>query len=423
MMPGMSGIEVLRTIKQIYPDMAAVIITGHGTMDTAVEALHAGANGFLLKPFTASELRMSVEEALAKSRVVKENARLKAIMPLHESSKAFYQEMSLDRLTKVVTEQVAKGIEADQVAVLLPKEGTGLYQTQASFSQTGSPMPTINAQLLDWVVKTAEPLTTMEGESTSLPASLSGIPRLGQVVYLPLIANGVTIGILRAKKEGSEKHFTDGEIEMLTIQGSQAAIAIQNALLVRDIEDGYLSTLAVLANALEARDSETQGHCERLAKHAVLIAEAMGVQGDDVEGIRVGGLLHDIGKIGTPDNILKKPAKLTDEEYDIIKRHPAVGAKILEPIPRLAKASPIVRHHHERFDGNGYPDGLRGTEIPLGARIVTVADAFEAMTANRPYRSGQSVVYSLEELQRHRGTQFDPMVVDAFFEVLHQSHK
>ena len=423
MMPGMSGIELLRTIKHLYPDMAGVVITGHGTMETAVDALRAGASGFLMKPFTASELRLSVEEALAKSRVVKENARLKAIMPLHESSKAFYREMSLDRLTKVIAEQVAKGIEADQVSVLLPETpGSLSYRAEATFPPEGPTFPP-NSQLLEWVVKTAEPLTTMEGEPSNLPAGLAGAPKQGPVIYLPLQVNGSTLGILRAKKQGADQRFSDGEIEMLGTQGSQAAIAIQNALLLRDIENGYLSTLAVLANALEARDVETQGHCERLAKHAVLIGEAMGVNSEDLEGIRVGGLLHDIGKIGTPDSVLRKPSRLTEEEFNIIKRHPIVGERILAPIPRLERAGPIVRHHHERYDGTGYPDGLRGEEIPLGARIVTVADAFDAMTADRVYRPGQSVVYSLEELQRYRGTQFDPHVVDALFEVLHRTRQ
>jgi len=423
MMPGMSGIELLRTIKHLYPDMAGVIITGHGNMETAVDALRAGATGFLLKPFTASELRLSVEEALAKSRIVKENARLKAIMPLHESSKAFYREMSLDRLTKVIVEQVAKGIEADQVSVLLPDKPDSLsYRAEATFPQEEKAFP-LNSQLLEWVIKTAEPLTTMEGEASNLPAALAGAPKQGPVVYLPLQANGSILGILRAKKAGADRQFSDGEIEMLTIQGSQAAIALQNALLVRDLENGYLATLAVLANALEARDVETQGHCERLSKSAVLIAEAMGVRGDELEAVRVGSLLHDIGKIGIPDNILRKPGPLTEQEFGLIKQHPAIGARILAPATRLEKASPIVLAHHERYDGGGYPQGLRGEDIPLGARIATVADAFDAMLSERVYKPGHSVVYSLEELQRHRGTQFDPHVVDAFFEVLHQSRQ
>lgn len=423
MMPGMSGIELLRTIKHIYPDIVGVMITGHGTMDTAIEALRAGATGFLLKPFGAQELRITIEEALAKSRMLKENVRLKALMPLYESSKAFYQEMSLERLVRVIAEQVAKGIEADQVSLLLPEQGeprASAYRVQAAYPPT-QPTTPVNPQVLDWVITTKEPLRLIEGETTNLPESLSGVPKPGPVIYLPLMANGTVLGILRAKKAGADQQFSDGEVEMLSIQGSQAAIALQNALLVRDLENSYLATLATLANALEARDLETRGHCERLSQNAVLIGKVMGLPPEELETIRVGALLHDIGKIGIPDAILRKPTKLTDEEYAIIKQHPIIGARILEPVARLRPASVIVRHHHERYDGHGYPDGLRGEEIPLGARIVTVADAFEAITENRVYHVGESVVHALEELRRCRGTQFDPHVVDAFFEVIRGS--
>ncbi|HZT07490.1 MAG TPA: HD domain-containing phosphohydrolase [Chloroflexota bacterium] len=424
MMPGMSGVELLRTVKHLYPDIAGVMITGHGTMEVAIEALRAGANGFLLKPFTANELRLSIEDALAKNRVLKENLRLKALMPLYETSRAFYHETSLDRLTATITEQLAKSIGADHVSILLAENAADLpaFRSHAAFPQQGLVTP-VSAELLEWVAKTQEPLTVREGGITNLPPDISGVPRPGAVMYLPLLANGSLVGVLRIKKAGADQQFADGEIEMLSIQASQAAIAIHNALLLRDVENGYLDALAALANALEARDTETRGHTERLSSNSVLIAGAMGLPTNDVESARVGALLHDIGKIGVPDNILRKPGKLTPEEFAIIKQHPIIGDRILAPIPQLQKARGVVLGHHEHFDGSGYPYGLVGDEIPISARIVTVADAFDAVTETRVYHAGESPVRALEELKRGRGTHFDPNVVDAFFDVLQSAQR
>lgn len=420
MMPGMNGVELLRTVKHLYPDIAGVMITGHATMDIAIEALRAGANGFLMKPFTAGELRLAIEDALAKSRVLKENLRLKALMPLYESSKTFYGEMSLDRLTGAISEQLAKSVNAEQVAVLLTDPSSGespRFHGQSAFPQNGLITP-VSGEVLDWVARTREPLTVKEGGISNLPPELSGIPRPGAVMYIPLLTNGSLVGILRVKKAGADEQFADAEVEMLSIQASQAAIAIHNAALLRDLENGYLDALAALANALEARDTETRGHTERLSSNSILIAHQLALSHEDVESARVGALLHDIGKIGVPDNILRKAGKLTPEEYAVIKQHPVIGDRILAPLPQLQKARAVVLGHHERYDGTGYPYGLAGDDIPVAARIVTVADAFDAITETRVYHAGESVVRALEELKHGKGAHFDPKVVDAFFDVI-----
>jgi response regulator RpfG family c-di-GMP phosphodiesterase len=425
MMPGMTGIELLRTVKHLYPDIAGIMITGHGTMEAAIEALKAGATGFLLKPFTASELRAAVDDALAKSRVLKENLRLKALMPLYESSKAFYQEMGLDRLTGAIVEQLKKSVGADDVAVLLAEASGGdtpSFHPDAAFP-AGPRIAADTPDVLDWVARTAEPLMVQEGGVTNLPQELSGVPRPGAVLYLPMMTNGALVGILRVKKAGIDQHFGDTELEMLSIQASQAAIAIHNSTLIRDLENGYLDALAALANALEARDVETRGHTERLSTNSVLIAKQLVLATDEIESARVGALLHDIGKIGIPDNILRKPGKLTAEEFALIKQHPLIGDRILAPIPQLQRARGVVLGHHERFDGSGYPYGLAGDDIPIAARIVAVADTFDAVTETRPYHAGESVVQALEVLQENKGKLFDPKVVDAFFEVLHKTRR
>ncbi|MBU4304274.1 MAG: response regulator [Candidatus Omnitrophica bacterium] len=177
-------------------------------------------------------------------------------------------------------------------------------------------------------------------------------------------------------------------------------------------------TIKVLALALDARDHYTHGHSEQVTEYALMIAGEMMLAKEELDKIRDAGILHDIGKIGIPDAILLKPGRLTEEEYNEIKKHPEIGKKILEPVDCLADKIPLIYHHHERFDGKGYPCGLRGEEIPLGARILTVADAYQAMTSDRPYRKALPVYIAVEELIIGKDKQFDARIVDVFLRVL-----
>jgi len=184
-----------------------------------------------------------------------------------------------------------------------------------------------------------------------------------------------------------------------------------------ETERTYDTTLQALSNALDVRDSETEGHSRRVVDYMELIIAELIVAPENLSTLRRGALLHDIGKIGVPDNILRKPAALSDAEWVVMKRHPDHGARIISQIPFLQDVSRIVRHHHERWDGMGYPDGIAAEAIPLGARIFAVADSFDAMTSDRPYRRAMSVKDARVEVARCRGTQFDPNIVDAFVRV------
>jgi putative nucleotidyltransferase with HDIG domain len=183
---------------------------------------------------------------------------------------------------------------------------------------------------------------------------------------------------------------------------------------VAERDQTYDATLGALANALDVRDSETGGHSDRVLQYMELLIEQIGADAGSNQLLRRGALLHDIGKIGVPDNILRKPAALSDAEWVVMRRHPEFGARIVSGIPFLHDVAQIVRHHHERWDGKGYPAGLAGEQIPLGARIFAVADSFDAMTSDRPYRRAMTIAAACEEVQRCSGTQFDPAVADAF---------
>ncbi len=184
------------------------------------------------------------------------------------------------------------------------------------------------------------------------------------------------------------------------------------------LEQAYLDMVQTLRYTVEAKDSYTRGHSDRVSEYSVLIGEKLGLPAEQIKTLRIGGLFHDIGKIGIPDSILLKPAKLTDEEYSQIKNHPSIGAHILGSAAIFQDIIPIVKHHHERYYGNGYPSRLKGEEIPYLARIAAVADTFDAMTSRRSYRGPIDIEHVKEEIKRCEGTQFDPQIAEVFIEIL-----
>ena len=184
------------------------------------------------------------------------------------------------------------------------------------------------------------------------------------------------------------------------------------------LEKAYLESIQTLRFTVEAKDTYTRGHSDRVSEYSVLIGKKLGLSDEDINTLKVGGLFHDIGKIGVPDSILLKNAKLTDEEYSEIKNHPSIGAHILSNATIFKDALPVVKHHHERYDGNGYPGKLKGEAIPYLARITAVADSFDAMTSRRTYRDSLDLDFVKTEFERCKGTQFDPKCSDAFLDIL-----
>jgi len=236
---------------------------------------------------------------------------------------------------------------------------------------------------------------------------------LCSMLSVPLCLKDGIIGVLNIYTEKVHL-FSQHEINLFTSLASQAAIAIENARLFESLEQIYLEVITALASAIDARDSYTHGHSNRVTEYAVAIAEEMGLEPYEVDVIRNASILHDVGKIGIRESILHKPGKLTKDEVREMQYHPYIGYKILQSVKLLEPVLPLVYHHQEHFDGGGYPEGLKGDAIPLGSRIIAVADAFEAMTSDRPYRLTLASEVALAELRELSGKQFDPVVVDAF---------
>jgi putative nucleotidyltransferase with HDIG domain len=186
----------------------------------------------------------------------------------------------------------------------------------------------------------------------------------------------------------------------------------------KELREVHNDLIVAFANIIDAKSQWTKGHSLGVTTYAVAIAEEMNVEKDDVELLRLAALLHDIGKIGTYDVILDKPSKLTDEEYNLVKQHPGKGGDILSPIKGFESLLPIIRAHHERYDGTGYPDGLKGEQIPLLARVLCVADSYDSMISDRPYRTACSKEFAISEFKRCSGSQFDPKVINVFLKLL-----
>jgi HD-GYP domain-containing protein (c-di-GMP phosphodiesterase class II) len=234
--------------------------------------------------------------------------------------------------------------------------------------------------------------------------SLLAVPIMGHEV-----ARGVMLlGDRNPGRFRSEETFAIGKI------ASQLAVAMGNARIFSDMRQLFFNTVASLANAIDAKSPWTKGHSERVMRVAAEIAGDLGLADDDVERVRLGGLLHDVGKIGIMEALLEKPAELDEDEFPPLRLHPEKGVAILEPIAQLRPILPAILHHHEFYDGSGYPAGLAGENIPLDARIIAVADSFDAMVADRPYRKGLTVAAAVAELVRCSGSQFDPDIVDCF---------
>jgi HD-GYP domain-containing protein (c-di-GMP phosphodiesterase class II) len=234
------------------------------------------------------------------------------------------------------------------------------------------------------------------------------------MLALPLRVHEKLVGVIEVINKCDGSGFTDTDLEVITPVASIAAITIENTRLHEEVTEGCKTTIKALAATIDAKHPYTRGHSQRVMEYALIGAYALKLPEEEIEPIEYGGILHDTGKIGIPDNILNKPGPLDAEEWKIMMQHPVIGASIIKDIPFLDKARELVLHHHERFDGKGYPDRLSYQQIPLGARLIAVADTFDTMTTNRAYRSALTRDQAIDELLKYSGTQFCPEAVKAF---------
>ncbi|MBU0491130.1 MAG: HD domain-containing protein [Chloroflexi bacterium] len=275
--------------------------------------------------------------------------------------------------------------------------------------------------LCDRLIRDGYPLTACGvGLDVGTPSLLTYYPPVHSFVGVPFKSGANSFGALLAANQHSGQPFTPEDQIVVAFLGSQVSMALENRRLVREVRERFTNTIEALVAAIEAKHPYTRGHSDQVIRYAVAMAKELRLTESEIENIRVAAVLHDVGKIGVPEGILDKAGALTDRERSFIMSHPYTGAKIVEAVDPKGEILYMVYYHHENYDGSGYPKGLRGDQIPLGASIIRVADAFEAMTSNRPYQPSRTAAEALRELRAGAGRQFDPVVVRAFGRALRQ---
>ena len=396
-MPRMGGMELIEEARRIRPDVDTLIMTAFASADTAVGALRNGVSDYLSKPFGVGEVRRAVGKALEAraQRIAQREEKSSLTEKVAEQGQDLAQSVAdlsfLHDLTRLIAERntplraclsaLARHFECDLV---IQTEGDRVIERVGDLGD-------------------AAELIQLAGD-----AARAGLSRLGAP---GCIAAPAARGAVAARRK---QPFSRNDLRLMSIAGRDLAMAVENDRLRAEQRRSYLGIVATLIEAVEAKDRFNRGHSRRVADLASAFARRLELPDREVELIGTGAKLHDIGKIGVPEEILNKPGRLTDDEFDVIKSHPVIGEQILLPLDFLAEARPIVRHHHERWDGGGYPDGLRADRIPHAAALLSIVDSYDAMTSNRPYRDGLPKERALEILREGAGTQWAPDLVEKF---------
>jgi putative nucleotidyltransferase with HDIG domain/PAS domain S-box-containing protein len=352
--------------------------------------------------------------------------KIETINTMHEIDRSILSTFETPEILETAVRMVGKLMACDRATIALVDEETDGLKYAAGFGTTsvekGAVVPFDETSAAD-VIRTSRPQYASNlGDEKGLKPLEKAFLGEGFLSHIrvPLVVKGEAVGVLNV---GSKRPsaFTPDDLSILENISSQIGVAPENSRLRSDLEDLFLGTVRSLSDAIDAKSPWTHGHSERVTKYALDIGRHMGYDDERLKTLELAGLLHDIGKLGTYEHILDKPGALTEEEMKIMMEHPVKGELILAHIKQLKHILSTIRHHHEFYDGAGYPDGIKGEEIPLMARILTVADTADAMGADRPYRKGKPMGAIIAELKRCSGTQFDPEVVNAFIASLERA--
>jgi response regulator RpfG family c-di-GMP phosphodiesterase len=425
-MSRMGGMELLRLIKVSYPMLPVIMMTGYPCVEVAVEAMKEGAIDFITKPLRLDALQLVIARISNKhfsyqsiptypyasaisspSPLSTIPGKIKELSILYTISEAFQDitdmEVTFQRLAQLALEIV--GAHSSSFTILDHES----YRTSVKTITAGNeeyPLEArcaIDDRTLDRLIKERKPM-------------LFNDPYSG--IVMPVFIKNELLGILSVWEKQEHLPFTEEEVLLLLTLCRKAALSLENQFLYESLYQSLLETLKALVTTLEARDPYTRAHSQRVSHYATALAAKMGCSQEEQDIVTIAGFLHDIGKVGICDAILLKAEPLTPTEYETIKTHPIIGEQIVQHLGYFSRERSIIRHHHEWWNGQGYPDGLMQHQIPFLARVLTVADAFDAITSNRPYRAGRPFREALEELDYWAGIQFDADAVVAFRHVI-----
>ena len=348
------------------------------------------------------------------------------LQALYKMGLAVNATMDLDRLLNLLSEKSMTTMKAEVGYILMLSEKTGNLVVGGS---SGIPkdfdrqveVPLKPGGVSYWVMNNNQPklIDKIDGAREFSKMSRLGFIRKS-VICAPLTDKQKVIGTITVANPVDGSSFGQSDLELLTTIAAQASVAIRNARLYEAQETSYLNTVQALVSAIEASDAYTRGHSERVTRYSVALAKRMGIDGEPLKQLEQAAVLHDIGKIGIDVALLHKKEKLTPADIDVLKLHPSIGVRILEPIHFLDTVREIIEQHHERYDGKGYPKGLAGSEWRLEGKILSVCDTYDAMTSDRPYRKALSHKIAMQEILDHSGTQFDPDVAAAFISMCNE---
>lgn len=429
-MPGMNGLDLLNQIKKLESPPPVIIVTAYPTTDVAVSAIKEGAVDFLAKPFRIEDLLFKVNLCLRENTLLteEESSARNITWKLNET----VRELST---LKLISERIEKTRGADSdifenivivaldltagencFIVLYDEQSNSLYRkairsrsVNSAGAGNGEDVAKKLQPLLMRVVAGQEPLLVNRDTDRNFPVPC---------IAVPLLIRNKIFGILAVISEKVDVIFTRKDLSNIQNLAERASLYLENTILYESLFSSIMNTFQSLVHSIHARDKYTERHSRSVTELALMTARETGCSEYEIESLRIAGHLHDIGKIAVPDKILLKPGRLTDEEYSIIKTHSSIGEGILKSIALFDQERLIVRHHHERWDGKGYPDGIGNNSIPFLARILSIADTFDAMTSDRPYRKGLPISTAVEELVKNRWKQFDGDVVDAFLSAM-----
>ena len=434
-LPDLNGITLIDTIKVSKPTTAVIMATGYYDPNFVIDAMKKGASDFLLKPFELDKLMLVMMRVLRERKLLIENENM--MQNLSDKRKIEHLNRELQKKIKELTTMyhISNRFNSINVFEDVYEKMIQIVGETLDVRSCGYYVPDGDANEL--VLYAGH---TKDGEEPgwdwrriSIPEDISAQARGARRhvvkdgrIYLPLVIQGEPIGFIMTEAKpngGGASKSLDNDAFFLRLIAEKASTQIENRMLYESLFENILHTLKSLIIAITKRDLYTEGHCKRVTNLSLALGERLGVSGYEKDVIRVVCPVHDLGKIGIPDSILLKPGRLSDEEYTIMQSHSAYGEEIMSRFEILAKEAKIIRHHHERYDGNGYPDRLKGEDIPVCSRIIAVCDAYDAMVTDRPYRKAMGMEEITAEIVGCSGSQFDPAIAQAFADLIRDGYE
>lgn len=422
-MPEMNGLALLEQCKELYPDTDVIMLTAYGTIQSAVSAMKYGALDYTTKPFHLDELERKVDNCFEQRRSRAAAAQGSPMQVLIELARILDSSAPFGEVQAQALNLVHRTLNADGSELVLYAEGlsNSIVSKRAGIEIDHDMYPLLSLAQMQSLVQGASPwLLCDAGQPETLDHSATN----GLRITVPLYNSNRVLGALNLIRGDTKPRYEQRDGEALHVFGYQIGIAMLHSDTgrrltdaFRDLERATLANVESLAATLGVFDENTYHHSERVARYAYQLGQRLGLPGKELDTLRMGGLLHDIGKVGSSGEV-RKNGSLSDTEWENIRMHPVRGARILSGSEALADALPLVLHHHERYDGEGYPDRLSGEDIPLGARILTVVDVYDSMITDRPYRPAMPQQEVIEHMRMISGIILEPRLVDLWIAIV-----